>query len=317
MLFQFTTATVYADIDWMSFTLDNDLFINDDSGYTNGIFLSTYDIGARPEEFPKNDILVTPLMGSMTTNDKIVVVNSYTLGQIMNTPRDITTTNPPDTELPYAGLLFISNTYTVVTPTVADTVGTVIGIVGPASGAETTQKLIHDITGSNDPQGWDTQLENELVFQFSRGRIWRTWVSSSQHFDFLSGADINVGTLTSSVNGGLMLRYGRDLQSTYFTPLFNNLKTANPVAIKGGWYVYGGITASYVFNQIFLDGNTYRDSRSIEYDPDRLGIGIGLAYSWMDYSLTFAINDFDVISDETSEGLTQFGTLTFAWRATP
>jgi len=36
-----------------------------------------------------------------------------------------------------------------------------LGIVGPASFAEETQSLVHELLASQRPNGWDNQLKNE------------------------------------------------------------------------------------------------------------------------------------------------------------
>jgi hypothetical protein len=36
-----------------------------------------------------------------------------------------------------------------------------VGVVGPASFAEQTQKRIHEIVNADEPRGWNTQLKNE------------------------------------------------------------------------------------------------------------------------------------------------------------
>ncbi len=48
-----------------------------------------------------------------------------------------------------------------------------IGIVGPCSFAEQTQKAVHRAIGSEIPQGWDNQLNNELGINVSYLRKWR------------------------------------------------------------------------------------------------------------------------------------------------
>lgn len=309
---------VAAEIDWVSLTVDNDVLVGNDSGYTNGIYLSVYDVGFEVEALPESDFWVWPLLWSIPEGRVLGGVNAYTVGQAMNTPSDITVAVPDEDDLPYSALLFLNNSYLVANDRYADKISTTIGIVGPAAFGEETQKFVHELIDSDEPKGWDTQLENELVFQLSRARIVRSWVSGSGNADLLSSADLRLGTIESSVNGGLMLRYGRGLVDSFATPLFNDSRTSNPAAIEGGWYIYAGAEAGYMFNQIFTDGNTFRDSRSIDYDRESIGVTMGIAYSWQNCSLTFAVNDLNIIQSgdesEELEDLTRFGTLTFAWR---
>jgi len=307
-----------AEINWISVTLDNDLFVNSDNGYTNGLYVSLYDTGTIPNELPSHDFWVEPLMWSMQKDNIKGVINAYTIGQTMNTPSDINIIDPDEKELPYSALLSLTNSYMAVTPNYADRVSTTIGIVGPAAFGEQAQKFVHSIIGADEPQGWDTQLENELLFQFSRARTWRTWASKSDHYDLLTSADFSLGTIKSSVDTGVTIRYGRDLINSYATTLLNSSRISNPVTVDDGWFVYAGVKAGYVFNQIFTDGNTFHDSRSINYDHEFVGLTAGFAYAWEGFSLTFAVNDANIIqtgrSAKTLKNLTQYGTLTLAWR---
>ena len=317
LLLSYSVAS-HAENDWVSITLDNDLFIGNDSGYTNGLYLSFFDAGDTQSSLPENDFWVKPLMWSMPNHNIQGAVNAYMVGQTMSTPSDITIEVPDENELPYAALLALTNSYVTVTPSRADRVSTTVGIVGPAALGEESQKFIHKIIGSDEPRGWDTQLENELVFQLSRATMWRTWESSSGNSDFLTNADLTLGTIQSSFSTGLTLRYGRDLISSYATKLFDNSRTTNPSAVDSGWYIYTSVQAGFVFNQIFTDGNTFRDSRSIDYDQEYISLATGFAYSWKNSSLTFAFNDSNLLqsgsTEEALKDLTQYGTITFALR---
>jgi hypothetical protein len=148
---------------------------------------------------------------------------------------------------------------------------------------------------------------------FSRGRVWRTWRTPDDEMDLLLLGEAGLGTLGSFVASGVLARYGRDLTTTFATPLLINTRSANPAAINNGWYVYAGLRMEYVFNQIFTDGNTFRESRSIDYEKSQLGLTAGLAYSWDDVSVTFALYESNIL-DESIRKLTRFGTFTFGWR---
>ncbi len=310
-----TSSVALADLNWASLTVDNDIFVGTDNGYTNGFFFSLYETEPESSDVP---LMVRPLAWSLPNTSYIGTVNSYTLAQTMITPDDITIENPPETGLPYAGMLALNRTFLAINRTYADKLSTTLGVVGPASFAEESQKFVHKIIGSDEPLGWDTQLENELVFQLTRGRLWRSWVSESGKMDFLSTAELAIGTISSSVAGGVLFRYGRGLEKSFPTPLFNSSRISNPAAVDGGWYVYTGLTPTYTFNQIFADGNTFVDSRSVDYDHSQLEFSIGFAYAWENISVTFAINDSNVIVkdsvDDELRDLTRYGALSVAWR---
>jgi len=308
---------VRAEFEWISTTLDNDLFLSNDNGYTNGLYVSVYDLLDEDEKDkqPLPSWMLKPLLWSLSAQQPLAAVNSYTIGQTMITPDDITVEVPSENDQPYAGLLFVNNTYLSVYKQYADKISTTIGVVGPLSLSEQSQNLVHAVTDSDEAKGWDTQLKNELVFQFSRARAWRAWVSDGERWDFITSSELNVGTIASKIEAGGVIRYGKNLIKSYATLLLDSNRTTSPVAINGGWYVYSGIKFGYIFNQIFTDGNTFTDSRSIAYDHEYVSFTTGLAYSWGDYSLAFALNDANIISDkseEQSKNLAQYGTLTFA-----
>lgn len=242
-----------------------------------------------------------------------MTLQAYTLGQTMVTPEDIQIKDPPRTDIPYSGTLVFHSTFIAVHESHADAVGTAIGIVGPSSRAESTQKQVHEIVGADEPKGWGTQLGDEVIVQVNRARLWRTWYSKDDRADFLVLADAGAGTLSSYVASAMIVRYGRDLRNTFETPLLINTRSANPAAVNGGWYAFAGARFEYVFNTIFADGNTFKDSRSIEYDHSQIGLMAGLAGSWKQLSITFALYESN-ITDNSSGDITQFGTLTLGWQ---
>ncbi|MEM6987581.1 MAG: lipid A deacylase LpxR family protein [Pseudomonadota bacterium] len=226
-----------AEFDWAAATLDNDLFVGSDDGYTNGLYVSLFEVNESELNPPtRPDFWVYPLLWSMPSAGALGAVNAYTIGQTMSTPSDITIANPADDDLPYSALLAMTNSYVVANPVYADRASTTVGIVGPSALGEEAQKFVHQLIGSDEPLGWGTQLKDELVFQFSRARVWRKWVSETAHSDVLTSFDLSVGTIQSAVSAGFAFRYGRGLADSYATTLFNSTRAANPGALDGGWY---------------------------------------------------------------------------------
>ena len=317
-LFLLFGMSAYASQSWMSVTLDNDVFVNEDSGYTNGLYVTHYDVNesGRSPNWP--DFWVKPLMWSMPDGEVQSSANVYSFGQTLNTAEDLTLHNPPEGSFPYSALLSMNNTYITTREDYADRVSTTIGIVGPLAMGKETQKGFHKIIGAQDPKGWDTQLHNELVFELSRSRVWRSWVSDNDTMDVLTGGNLSVGTLRSEANTGIMYRYGRNLKKSYPTILLTDNRMSNPTAVDSGWFVYAGLQAGYTFNQIFTDGNTFRDSRSIDYDHTNTLFSTGFSYAWEGIAVAFAINTpFTINGDEHDRKMDRFsryGTLTFAWQ---
>ncbi|MBJ7539159.1 lipid A deacylase LpxR family protein [Marinomonas transparens] len=321
-LFLLSGGQAYAVEYFFSATLDNDLFVGEDSGYTNGIYFSLYDVYGQGDPLKKPSIWVWPLMWSMPSGSTYGIVNVNSLGQVLTTAEDISQVNPPEGSLPYSGLLNYTNAYIKIGSNYADWVSTSVGLVGPKAKGEQTQKAVHKAIGAKEPKGWDTQLKNEVVFGFSRGRALRVLASSSDTFDVVAGGQIAVGTLRSGANAGFMLRVGQNLQESYSTVLLANARASNPIAVNNGWFAYAGVLLNYDANSIFTDGNTFRDSRSIDYDHTYNVFTTGLSYSLGGHgAITFAYNtsfnkrdEVDTNNSIQTEKLNRYGTLTIAWQ---
>ncbi len=293
--------------------MDNDLFVGSDDGYTNGLYYAWYDVAFEQDSALQPGLLAKAMQWSLPDKATNASINAYTIGQAMVTPEDISLTTPDPNDLPYSGLLMLTNSYLQINNHYADRISTSLGIVGPASGAETSQTLVHDLLDSDEPMGWDAQLKNELVFQFTRGRLWRSWASDSDRYDILTGAELSLGTVESAFSGGAFFRTGSGLSRSYPSASFILSRTTNPVAIDGGWLAYIGFGVRYIANQIFVDGNTFRDSPSADLDHSQFGAGAGFSYSWGRCAITLAWEDLGLLEDQL-EGTSRFGTVTFIWR---
>ena len=198
----------------------------------------------------------------------------YNLGQKIFTPEDITASPLQENDRPYAGYLYfgvsvLSRFKHEENYDIGNQFEITLGIVGSASLSEQSQKYIHRLTGSNDPNGWDNQLNNELAAGLSYSRFWRFSHPLREGLSFgfnpqISGAVGNVYTYGAS---GFMLRFGSDLKRDLSPP---NIRPGFPGVIyfegrkKPSWYIYLGLEGRLVLRNIFLDGNTFTDSHSVE-----------------------------------------------------
>ena len=54
-----------------------------------------------------------------------------------------------------------------------------------------------------------------------------------------------------------------------------------------GWYLFAGVEGRAVARNIFLDGNTFRDSRSVDKEPLVGDLQFGFALTWSDVRLGY------------------------------
>ena len=271
----------------VNLVVENDVFYNNDRDYTSGVALIVVPQGP-PPAWAVNIARALPWFPQ-----EGAVRHGYAFGQNMYTPLDITLTDPPRTDRPYAGWLYATIGLGVETDRQLDQLALTVGMIGPASLAEQTQKWFHDVIGSKDPRGWNTQLKNEpgIVLTYQRG--WRTLAGPAPgglELDFTTHVGGALGNVYTYANTGLTLRYGRNLPADYGPPRIQPSAPGSSFFAsteKLGWYLFAGIEGRAVARNIFLDGNTFRDSRSVDKEPLIGDLHVGVTFAWRDVRISY------------------------------
>lgn len=272
----------------LSFVLENDLFYNTDRNYTNGVRAAWLSAPGKAPEWALRAARRFPLFPEDGT-----VRTSYAIGQNMYTPEDIEIPNPPRDDQPYAGWLYGSIGLNAETGRRLDQLELTLGMVGPASRAEQTQKFVHEITDSPKPRGWDTQLKNEPGVILTYQRSWRRFIEETalgNTFDITPHAGGAIGNVFTYANAGLTLRLGRRLPHDYGPPRIQPSLPGSGFFVPQngfGWYLFAGVEGRAVARNIFLDGNTFRDSRSVDKEPLVGDLQFGFALTWSDVRLGY------------------------------
>ena len=147
--------------EFFTFTLENDFFVGEDNGYTNGMGF-TYGKGPF-SEFNNDNLpdwlhrLTRGLYVSTMENKRRGIAHMFF--QRMQTPNDIKQKELIVDDLPYVGLLAWQGTLYAWDNRIADQLSLYLGAVGPVTLAEQTQTLVHELTSGDDPKGWDNQIQ--------------------------------------------------------------------------------------------------------------------------------------------------------------
>lgn len=277
----------YPDSGIFSFVLENDLFYNTDRNYTNGVQIAWVP---RVESPPDWAVRVAHQVPWFPQEGRIR--HGYVLGQSMFTPRDITLTNPPVEDRPYAGWLYGTVGLSVEIGRQLDQLALTLGVVGPASLAKQSQKIVHKIKGADKPLGWDTQLGNEPGIVLTYQRSWRGLTTTLAGFDLDLTPHIGsaLGNVYTYANTGLTMRYGKRLPADYgplrIQPSLPGSGFFAPTN-NFAWYLFAGFEGRAVARNIFLDGNTFRDSRSVDKEPLVGDLQWGIALTWQGVRLNY------------------------------
>ncbi|KYO52612.1 lipid A deacylase LpxR family protein [Tistrella mobilis] len=257
---------------------ENDYFADTDRHYTNGFRFSYMTPPGNDPQWLRDAVGAIPFTGF---GGDIRVV--WSLGQNMYTPRDTSLRNPDPDDRPYAGWLYGSVGVIAETGGVLDQIELSLGIVGPSSLAEQTQKGVHELISSDDPQGWDTQLKDEPIVQLTYQKSWRALAAGSAWgfaADVTPHAGFALGNAFTYANTGVTFRLGQDLPRDYGPPRISPSLPGSTYfrpTDSWGWYLFAGVDGRAVARNIFLDGNTWKDSRSVDKKPLVGDLQAGLA----------------------------------------
>jgi len=297
----------------LSLVIENDSFAGSDHDYTSGIRLSWI---SSEDKIPKPALAVANLLPLSSSGNKRI---SMAIGQSMYTPKDITDRTPSPDDHPYAGWLYGSVGMVSDTGNTLDNVMLTLGVVGPLALARQSQSFIHSKIGSPHPRGWHNQLHNEPGVILTYERKWRGLYEVSPFgmgIDITPHAGVNLGNINTDAAIGATLRVGYDLPSDYGPPRIRPSLPGSdffvPTKQLSG-YLFTTISERFVARNIFLDGNTFSDSPSVDkkYLVSSLQAGAAITYEQMrlSYTQVYMTKEY-----ETQDSNSVFGALTLSLR---
>lgn len=309
---------------YLSFSYENDL-IGDgrDQYYTNGVRATYFNVNSEVPPIVDDIADAIPGFELNTTTSTF-----FTLGQNIYTPSTITVKARQEGDRPYAGWLYGSVGVATLTQDHVDELEVTLGMVGPASLGEQTQKFIHKhVTDSPEPQGWDNQLDNEPGVILSWQRRWPRGINGDWSVDFGDAyrlraepnINVSLGNVYTYAGTGMMFTFGPsqgELQDTppRVKPAMSGTGYFDVPEEDLSWYLFAGVDGRAVARNIFLDGNTFdNDAPTVDkniFVGDVMG---GIAFSYANYRLSYTANyrtkEFDEQKDDTV-----FGSLTLTTR---
>jgi lipid A 3-O-deacylase len=287
-------------------TLDNDLFAQRDQDYTNGVKLAWSSPNVRsfaedeclPPWLQQAGRLFTQLYSPTVEQGNVTV----TLGQAMYTPRDKRATALVLDDRPYAGWTYLGFGFNTRSKYRLDSYEVNLGVVGPWSRARQSQDLIHRARGFELFQGWKNQLGNEFGAQLVFERKYRTDFFGRNPYQSGFGADViphfgaSLGNVATYLNAGFEARVGWGLPDDFGTsPIRPAGDNSAPRSREGlrqfirdiGAHVFLSVDGRAVARNVFLDGNTIRDSHSVNKERLVGDAAVGVAANFGAYKIGF------------------------------
>ncbi len=298
----------------LSILFENDIFYNSDHDYTNGVGLAyTTAPGGTPDWMVRTARAI-PFFAQ--TGD---VRARFELGQSMFTPHDLSLANPPATDRPYAGFLYGALGLVDDTGTGLDQLQVSLGMVGPASLAEEAQKFIHSTFNDRKPLGWSTQLRDEpgLVIEYNRSiKLIAPQSILGAVFDVEPNYGAAIGNVYDYAEIGTMARLGFNLPKDYgpmrIEPSLPGSDYFEPTAGLGA-YLFLGVDGRAIARNLFLDGNSFQPSRSVDKLNLVGDLVLGAAVTFDSVRLAFT-HDIRTREYKTQPAADQFGAVDLTFR---
>ena len=299
--------------------LENDLFVGEDNGFTNGVSFAYGRVGFDNFTNKNTPTWMRVLTGwlPLATRPFRTRGISHQVLQRLQTPLDITIDTFVPDDLPYAGLLAYQGSLFSSDTKTAEELSLILGIVGPVAIGEQSQREVHAIIGSEEPLGWDFQIENTPVFQLDYRRVWSLYRTRGQRqFEVLGLGSGSLGNLETSTEWGVALRYGANLQRSITAFDLKADRQVNPLAFggSGDWYGFVGARVGYVAFDVFVEGELPDGLETeVTLEPIRTELAAGVAYGVGAYAFVFQVSADSVLIQE-QEGFDGFGALSLTYR---
>jgi len=305
---------------------ENDLFGDTDEHYTNAVKLTWQskdlkeyrdDVRIPKWAFPIIDL--APLV-----NDPDALHNiGLSIGQNIYTPSDIEATELIEDDRPYAGFLYFSMALHSKNERILDTLETSMGIVGPSALSEFSQNTVHELRDLSTAKGWKNQLRDEpaLLLTWKRSlRLARRDLGHGFACDVIPHLGVTLGNVATYANGGGEVRFGYRLPYDFGTALIRpggsisapTSRRDRQVRNGVGLHLFAGTDGRAVLHNIFLDGNTWRDSHSVEKKYFVADFSVGAALTWKELSISYS-HVYRTKEFEGQDGGQSFGSLNIGW----
>jgi lipid A 3-O-deacylase len=304
---------------------ENDVLANTDRYYTAGTKLSwlssDYTSWKQREGLAGRLGALLPVVRAPDRQKNFGI----SIGQNIYTPQRTDLAVPDPEDRPYAGWSYVEFSFLSKTDTRLDTLSFQLGIIGARSYAREVQREVHRIMRVEEANGWDHQLEDEFGVSVVFERKWRMYqlgVAGDLGVDFVPHLGVGLGNVQTYVNTGGTVRFGINLPSDFgvqlirpggggSTPTNDHDPRVSPRR-KFSVFLFGAADGRAVARDIFLDGNTFRDSPSVGKEPFVADLSYGAGIIAGRWQLTFTQVSRTREFKKQAERYNEFGSATLS-----
>ncbi|WP_304545215.1 lipid A deacylase LpxR family protein [Sulfurimonas microaerophilic] len=267
-----------------TFTTENDADIRSDNDYTYGseIALLFY------RKDCNNTFLHIPFTDYKHQDNYI----SFSYAQKIYTPNDLKNEGLVVYDRPYAGYMYLKSGLYQSSNKNLHSLVFQLGMIGPSTNMDRVQEVIHANIGSDTPSGWENQLKNELIVQVNYGH--KEYMELSNKTVFIPEYGFELGNASTKAYVAGLFRWGDEIPKDYGSTLLDNINY-NKIPLdpnreyKNSWsYCLNfSFKANLIARDIFLDGNTFLDSHSVDKNIFVAEVGYGVSVNYGQFSVDY------------------------------
>jgi hypothetical protein len=264
----------------------NDVFFDSDNGISAGLSLQHHSAAAPGWDSLRGVSRLRRGIGRLLRIPRDggwVCRAGLAVGQLIQTPTDLTRRDLIEGDVPYAGVLALQSGWYAYSDAEFRGFELMVGVSGPLSLAGPSQRGIHRLIRCTVPQGWDNQLASELLLNLGlagKRKLLRLGGGGAAADLTLSG-EAALGNFLTHASAGLELRAGINMPAG-FAPLpgvvaLGMQQAASlPAAHPRGPSLQAvlALRGTALARALLWDGNTFAHSHRVER---RAFIGLAVA----------------------------------------
>ena len=276
----------------LSFTYDNDNYFGTDQYYSSGAKINYSRHVESDTKFYKK------FHSKKTDSTKLII--RYTYGHQMITPSDIKLRPEQllSMDRPYAGWHYASfsidnypsnkakNSYKIT-----------LGLIGEESGIGNLHEWWHKSFGIKHPRGWDTEIRTEPIINLQYNRLQSFKIYNGMNV--VTNSHVQTGNGANKIGQSATIRWGKS--NTIDNSSFANSRLSNkmpqidnndPQEEEG--FIFYGWDASYVLNNVLIQGSLFNDQSPYVKDIEQLVYIRKFGFMYSNYYTTAAFTIYKI-----------------------
>lgn len=268
----------------ITFITENDADVRGDNDYTYGseigVLFYRKNIG--------DSYLHIPFTNYKNQDNYI----SFSYAHKIYTPIDLETSELVRDDRPYAGYMYLKSGLYQSSNNNLKSLTLQLGMIGPSTKMDIVQHHIHSLIGSEDPKGWDHQLKDEFILQLNYSH--KKFIAFSNKSAFIPEYGFELGNASTKAYVGGLYRWGTNIQKDYGSmqmdnPNYNKIPLDPKIKYKSSWsYCFNfGLKGNIVARDIFLDGNSFKNSHNIDKNIFIAEFIYGFSFNYGRFSIDY------------------------------